>query len=506
VLSSLTRIAAFFSKWMAEIIRQPALMLSLVVGPFLVLLLFGQGIDLGGPRPKAIVVRPADQGDQPIDPLPEELDEVEIVEETTDLASARESLRQGEADTVVVIPPDPLESIQRGEQAPIDVYTNEIDPVARSYFNAYLNDQVSKLNQQAIQKAIESAMTSVDDMDELLVNAREFLGFIRGAGGDLEDTREQVTNLQATLDPLGEAAQNVSSALSGFNFVVPGLGRPSEQAEGLAETVGELQEDVDVIVSRLDQATGEEGIPTNEELDEIERNLDEVAATVELARSIPPEVLASPFDLEIENVAPEEVSYVEFYGPAVLALLLQHLGITLGALSMARMRLLGLLELLRTSPTRPVEVVVGNYLSYGVVCAVAGAALVALLVLGLGVPVFGSWLVVAGMLTALILCSLGIGFVISLLSTSEQQAAQLAMLVLIASVFFSDFIVSLELITWPVKAVAYVLPATYGIRSLQDAMLRDVFRYEEDLLIVGGAAIALFAASVFLFRREYRPR
>jgi ABC-type multidrug transport system permease subunit len=80
------------------------------------------------------------------------------------------------------------------------------------------------------------------------------------------------------------------------------------------------------------------------------------------------------------------------------------------------------------------------------------------------------------------------------------------MLVLIASVFFSDFIVSLELITWPVKAVAYVLPATYGIRSLQDAMLRDVFRYEEDLLIVGGAAIALFAASVFLFRREYRPR
>ena len=504
--SSLTRISSFFSKWMAEGLHQPGLMLSLIVGPFLVLLLFGQGVDLGGPRPKAIVVTSPDSGAEAIDPLPAELDEVEIVEETSDLAAARESLRQGEADTVVVLPPDPLESIERGEQAPINVFTNEIDPVANSYYRAYLNDQVSKLNQQAIQKAIEEATASLGDIDELLASAREYVGFIRAADGDLTETRTQVGNLQATIGPLSDTARRVARALDGFSFVVPGLGAPAEQADRLASTVGSLEEDVNTLVGRLDEATGENGIPTGAELDEIEANLDEVDAAVTQVRSVPPEVLSSPFDLQIENVVPEEISYLEFYAPAVLALLIQHLGVTFGALSMARIRLLGLMELLKASPARPAEVVLGNYLSYGVICAIAAVALVALLVLALGVPVLGSWLVVAGMLGLLVLCSLGIGFVISLLSSSEQQAAQVAMLVLIASVFFSDFLVSLDLITWPVKAISYLLPATYAIRSLQDAMLRDVFRYEEDLWIMGGAALFFFVASVLLFRREYRPR
>jgi ABC-2 type transport system permease protein len=506
MLGSLTRISSFFSKWMAEIVHQPALMVSLVVGPFALLLLFGQGVDLGGPRPKAIIVTPDNLGEQPIDPLPEELDEVEIVEQTSNLEAARDRLEEGDADTVVVLPPDPIEAIQRGEHAPINVYTNEIDPVARSYFSAYLNDQVASLNEQAIQKAIESALTSVEDMDELLASARDYLGFIRGAEGDLEETRTQVGNLQASLDPLSQTAERIADALDGFTFVVPGLGAPADQASRLADTVSNLRDDVNTIASRLEEATGEGGIPTNEELDEIEANLDEVQAALDQARSIPPEVLAAPFDLEIENVAPEDISYLEFYAPAVLALLIQHLGVTLGALSMARIRLLGLMELLRTSPARPVEVVIGNYLSYGAICAVAAAALVALLVLGLGVPVFGSWLVIGGMLALLVLCSLGVGFVISLLSSSEQQAAQVAMLVLIASVFFSDFLVSLDLLTWPVKAVSYLLPATYGIRSLQDAMLRGIFRYEEDLFILGGAALALFVVAVLLFRREYRAR
>ena len=79
MIGSLTRTMAFFSKWMAEIIRQPALMFTLIVGPFLVLLAFGQGVDIGGTRPRTIVVRPENaQGE--IQPLPDELNaHIEVV-------------------------------------------------------------------------------------------------------------------------------------------------------------------------------------------------------------------------------------------------------------------------------------------------------------------------------------------------------------------------------------------------------------------------------------------
>src|SRR5205085_11676787 len=107
--------------------------------------------------------------------------------------------------------------------------------------------------------------------------------------------------------------------------------------------------------------------------------------------TIPPDVLSAPFALDLEDIAPFTPGYISFYGPAVLALLLQHLAVTLGALSMARIRLLGLMELFRTSPVRPAEVVTGNYLSSGSLCVVAGGILVGLLRFGLDVPGIGPW-------------------------------------------------------------------------------------------------------------------
>ncbi|MBI2760026.1 MAG: ABC transporter permease, partial [Chloroflexi bacterium] len=152
------------------------------------------------------------------------------------------------------------------------------------------------------------------------------------------------------------------------------------------------------------------------------------------------------------------------------------------------------------------EVVTGNYLSYGLLCAIAGGILLALLVFALGVPVFGDVRLVIGTLALLVACSLGVGFVISMLSSSEQQAAQVAMLVLIGSVFFSGFVVALNTLVWPIRALSYALPATYAIRTLQDVMLRGVMRERTDLVVLGAAAVAGFVITVWLFRREYRPR
>jgi len=45
-------------------------------------------------------------------------------------------------------------------------------------------------------------------------------------------------------------------------------------------------------------------------------------------------------------------------------------------------------------------------------------------------------------------------------------------LLLLASIFFSGFFLDLRLMREPVTLLAWSLPATYGIRMLQDVMLR----------------------------------
>ena len=168
-------------------------------------------------------------------------------------------------------------------------------------------------------------------------------------------------------------------------------------------------------------------------------------------------------------------------------------------------RIIGLMDLLRTSPVRPMEVVVGNYLSYGTLCAVAGAVLVSLVVVLLDVPVFGSYALVAVALALLIATALGVGFFISMISSSEQQAAQISMLILLGSIFFSGFVFSLDRIAWPIRAVSYALPSTYAIRTLQDVMLRGTLRKPEDLYVLAGTAVFFFLLTIILFKREFRP-
>ena len=67
------------------------------------------------------------------------------------------------------------------------------------------------------------------------------------------------------------------------------------------------------------------------------------------------------------------------------------------------------------------------------------------------------------------------------------------MLLLLASIFFSGFFLDLRLMWEPMKFLAWSLPATYGIRMLQDIMLRGAS--VPALLLYG---LALIGVGLFL--------
>ena len=98
--------------------------------------------------------------------------------------------------------------------------------------------------------------------------------------------------------------------------------------------------------------------------------------------------------------------------------------------------------------------------------------------------------------------SLGLGFLISLISKTDTQAVQYSMLLLLASIFFSGFLLDLRLMWKPITAIAWSLPATYGIRMLQDIMLRGA---PIPLLIFGGIAViglVLFVIDWLILRKN----
>ena len=216
--------------------------------------------------------------------------------------------------------------------------------------------------------------------------------------------------------------------------------------------------------------------------------------------NISPDVIAEPARIDTVNVAPTQPATLAYFGPAVFALVVQHMALTLASLSMIRERFGGQLDLFRVSPLTATELLLGKYLAYGILTLLIAAVVAALMVYALGVPLLGGWLSVAGIVALLAFASLGVGLVISLFADSERQAVQLAMLFLLASVFFSGFVLPVEeFVAW-VRNLAMALPVTHGIASLQDSMLRG--RVGEDWMLLALAAIggACFLISLVRLR------
>ncbi len=219
---------------------------------------------------------------------------------------------------------------------------------------------------------------------------------------------------------------------------------------------------------------------------------------------VPPEVVARPTTAETENVAPSEPSVVSYFGPAVFALVIQHLAITLTALSLVRERLSGQLDRFRVAPVTSSELLIGKYVAYAALSLAVGGALGALLVGVLGVPLLGGWLPLIGIVLLLTFASLGVGLLISLVADSERQAVQLSMILLLASVFFSGFVLPVTDFAEWTQYLAYTLPVTHGIALLQDIMLRGEVTAVWMVAALAVIGLVLYVGSLMRLRRIMR--
>jgi ABC-2 type transport system permease protein len=383
------RLLAFVGKEIVETLRRPGAIVSLILGPFLIMAVFGLGYS-GFKRPlETVIVAPPTSG------LPEDVETYQelaggglhIDEVTADRAAAEARLRDGTADVIVIAPDDPEARFTVGEQTVIEVVIDAVDPVAENYAGFLASGLASAVNREIIRRA-------------------------------------------------------------------------AAEGQGYAIAAGEPA-----------------------------------------AAAIPPDIIAAPTRAEIVNVAPSTPNAISYFGPAVLALILQHLAVTLVAMSLVRERTSGLMELFRIAPVSTAEVLTGKFLAFGVIGGAIAALTVALLVVGFGIPMLAPVAAVTLTIALLLAASIGVGLLIAVVSDSERQAVQLSLLVLLASVFFSGFVLAIAEFSEPVRVVAYTLPVTHGIRLFQDLMLRGTTNNAWEFIALAVIALVTIFLAWSLLRR-----
>ncbi len=475
---------AFFRKEVAELVRQPKLVVTLVLAPFLILALFGAGYrQTNGPLRTIFVSADEETFQTVIEPRLAELgNALESAGVTGSRDSAIGMLRSGEVDVVVVVPDDPEATIRTNEQAVFEVLHDQLDPYERATIGLITQAAVDAVNRSILEELVAEGQVRSDDA--ALTEARQTSTALRAAmeQGDQLAARNERNRLMEQLDAWASAdAGNGSSGLE------------SEEAGSNPTVLRDRAQQLDV----SSQDSSELETVRSLEADLIE--LDDAAAEF---RSIEPTVIVSPFEVATDLVGSTELSVTDFYAPGVIALLLQHLAITFAGLSLVRERALGTTELFKVAPLRATQMLVGKYLGYAVVAAVVAVALSGLMFWGFGVPFLGSVADYAIVLALLVVASLGVGFVVSSVVSSDTQAVNASMIMLLMSIFFSGFFLSIERLVPEVQAVSWALPITHALDSLRDVLFRGSGIDLRTTFALGGGALALFVAAAVLTHRR----
>jgi len=383
-----TRTFAVVGKEVLVVLRRPSALATLVIGPVLILAVFGLSY-VGQPPIRAMLVVPADSG-LPSDPRAYDINQagvLQFVGTRPSIASARQALTNGTADIVVAAPNNAVQQLRGGKQVVIQVEYDTVNP--------YQHAVISRL------------------------------------------------------------------------------------AEPLAAKVNEK------IVAQIVAQAGSHANASNKP---------------------DPNLIAAPTTAQTKDLAPTEPSLIAFYGVAVLALIVQHLGLTLGALSMNADRRQGMLTLLRVAPVSALELLTGKYVAFVVLTGAITGALVLLMTRTMGVPMLAPIGSVVALLLLLILASVGLGLVLSLVTSSESQVIQLALLVLLASVFFGGLAIDLTQFAPPLQVAAQFLPVTEATRLGQDLFLRGAATEPWRFGALAAMAIGLTVVALVLLRRELMRR
>ncbi len=163
-----------------------------------------------------------------------------------------------------------------------------------------------------------------------------------------------------------------------------------------------------------------------------------------------------------------------FMVPGLVGLIMAFIGIVITSLGIVRERERGTLEQLMVTPITRLELMLGKMIPYLAIAFLDMAIIVGAGLALFGVPLRGSPLLLLVLAGLFLISTLGIGLLVSTVSQNQQQAMQLAVLILLPQVLLSGWIFPLASIPAGIRWISYVLPLTYFIPIVRGIFLKGL--------------------------------
>lgn len=194
-----------------------------------------------------------------------------------------------------------------------------------------------------------------------------------------------------------------------------------------------------------------------------------------------------------------------FMVPATLAMILMVMTMMLTAMALVRETEVGTMEQLLVTPIPPGHLIAGKLLAYALVGAVEFFSALPVVLFWFRVPLRGTLLELVLLTLPFLLCTLGLGILVSTLAHTQQQAMMLTVFVfMMPQIYLSGFAFPIQNMPEVFQLLTYAIPLRYYV-----VILRGVFLKGTGLDVLWPEALALLGLGLGILavaRLRFRSR
>jgi len=163
-----------------------------------------------------------------------------------------------------------------------------------------------------------------------------------------------------------------------------------------------------------------------------------------------------------------------YYLPGVIATIVTMMSLLLSAMAIVKEKEIGTMEQLIVSPLKPLELIIGKLLPFGVIALIQITLITILGVVWFHIPLRGNLLLLLFSTCIYLFTTLGIGLFISTISSTQQEAMMSVFLFYMPTMLLSGF--AYPIINMPklIQQLTFINPLRYFLVVIRSIFLKGV--------------------------------
>ena len=179
-----------------------------------------------------------------------------------------------------------------------------------------------------------------------------------------------------------------------------------------------------------------------------------------------------PITLRQKVLYNPEVKSVNYMVPGVVAILLTMVTVLLTSMAIVREREMGTLEQVMVTPISARAFILGKTMPFAVLAFAEISLALAMGIIWFRIPFVGSWALLYGTAFIFLFTTLGVGMLISTVSTTQQQAMFFAWFFSLFTIMTSGFFTPIENMPVVVRYITILNPMRYFMKVIRGIMMK----------------------------------